>query len=248
MNQKSRKVLLGLGVAVTLFGLVGCSAAGEAEAPPSTSDGQGASQEPDLAGIPDVVAEVNGERLTKEDFVQLYEGQFQQMQAQSQTTGQEVDQKSLRTQVVQAMVDTELLTQEADTRKIQASQEDLDAALEEIATASQMESTQDVLAALADQGLTEDEVYFQLETQVRLDRLVTEEIGDSEPTEQELRDLYDQAAAQQAQSGQEGSELPPFEDVRPQLVEQAASAKQAEAYGALTAELRKDADLTVNLK
>lgn len=247
MNRKSRRLLVGLSVAVAMFGLAGCSGASEPEESPPTSD-QAASQEPDLSGIPDVVAEVNGTQLTGDGFVELYEAQFQQMQAQSQTTGEQVDQQALRKQTVEVMVDTELLTQEADARQIQASQADLDAALEEIAVANQMESTQDVLAALAEQGVTEDEIYSQLETQVRLDRLMAEETDDSEPTEQELRELYDQVAAQQEQSGEAGTELPPFEEVKPQLVEQVVSSKQSEAYGILVSTLRENADVTVILK
>lgn len=240
-----RKFLAGLGAAVVLLGIAGCSDAAPLTGPTSTSGSQQAG-EPDLSGIPDVVAEVNGEELAKDDFIELYTGQFQQMQAQSQTTGQEVDQKKLRTQTVNAMVDTELLVQEADSRGITASQDELDAALQELATANQMQTADEALAALKEQGLNEDEVYSQLKTQVRLDKLIAEETGDIEPTEDELRDLYDEAVAQQKQSGAE-DELPSFEDAKPQLIEQATSQKQSEAYKTIVDGLREDANITINL-
>lgn len=240
----NRKMLVGLGVAVALFGVVGCSGAGDAE---ETNSSESAAQELDMTNVPDIVAEVNGTEITKDDFAPIYEGQFQQMQMQAQASGQEIDQEALRTQTAQMMVDTELLTQEADARKIDAPQEDIDVALEDLAAAYQMESVDDVLAALNDEGMDEDEVLSELEMQVRLDRLIVEETGDIEPTDEELQELYDQTAAQQEQSGGEGAELPPFEEVKPQLIEQAISMKQSETYQALVTELQEDADVTIHL-
>ena len=248
----NKKLLVGLGLAVSLFGVAGCTGAGESgEGEPSPDNGgteqEGAPQGPDLEGIPDVVAEVNGEEISKDEFVSLYEGQFQQLQAQSQSTGEELDQEQLRVQTAEVMVDTELLIQEADGRNFEASQEDVDTALDELATANQLESADEFLAAIKEQGTDEAEVMTQLETQVKLDRLIAEEAGDTEPTEEELQALYDQAAAQQEEVGEEGAELPPFDDVRPQLVEQAVTVKESEAYETLVADLREDADVTVNL-
>lgn len=243
----SRKLWVGLGVAVTLLGLVGCSSAGSEKPADESSQQEGSAQKPDLEGIPDVVAEVNGEEITKDEFVSVYEMQFTQSQTQAQQTGEAVDQDQLRMQTAEAMVDNELLLQEADKRKIELTQEELDAALEQLAVSSQMESTDALLAALKEQGLDEKEVFAELEMQQRVDRLLTEEVGDAQPTEQELVALYEQAAAQQAQSGGQGGELPPFEEVRPQLVEQAVSTKKSEAQQALAAQLREGADITMKL-
>lgn len=241
----NRKTWVGLAVVVSLFGLVGCSGTGSEEPTGESSQQESSSQQPDLKGIPDVVAEVNGVEITKDEFVSLYEMQFTQWQAQSQQTGQALDQDQLRTQTAEAMVDAELLQQEADKRKIELTQEELDAALEELATASQLESTDDLLAALEEQGMSEKEVLAELETQQRVERLLAEEIGDAEPTEDELLKLYEQAAAQQQQSG--AGELPPFEEVRPQLVDQAVNTKKAEAHQALATTLREGAEITLNL-
>lgn len=235
---------VGLGVAVTLLGLVGCSGAGS-ESPAEGSQQEGSSSQADVSSIPDVVAEVNGEEITKDEFVSLYEMQFTQMQAQAQQTGEELDQDQLRTQTAEAMVDTELLMQEADDRKIEFTKDELTVTLEELAVANQMETTDDLLAALKEQGFNEKEVYAELETQQKLDSILTEEVGDAQPTDAELIDLYDQAAAQQKQAG--GEALPPFEEVKPQLVEQAVNTKKSEAQQALTAKLRDGAEITMNL-
>ena len=242
----NRKLWAGLGAAVMIIGLAGCADTGTGESAPSEEQQQSAPA-PDLTGIPDIVAEVNGVQITKDEFIEVYEGQFQQMQAQAESNGQQVDEGTLRVQTAEALVDTELLLQQADEQKLEVSQKDLDAALEEIAAGSGMESVDDVLAALAEQGLDEGEVFSQLETQVRVEKLVSDSAGDTTPTEAELRELYDQAAAQQGQSGGEGSEMPPFEDVRPQLEEQVVGMKEQDAYAGLVEELRKGADITVNL-
>ncbi|MGO1508425.1 MAG: SurA N-terminal domain-containing protein [Microbacteriaceae bacterium] len=241
----NRKLWVGLGAAVTLFALAGCSGTGE-EAPSEGSQQEGASQQPDLEGIPDVVAEVNGEEITKDEFVTVYEMQYTQMQAQAQQTGQELDQNQLRTQTAESMIDIELFMQEADERKIEFSQKEIDATLEELAATNQMETTDDLLAALKEQGMGEKEVFAEVEKQERIDQLLTEELGDAQPTEEELVALYEQATAQQKQAG--GEEPPPFEDVKPQLVEQALNSKKAEAQQTLASELREGAEITMNLK
>lgn len=240
----NKKLWASLGVALMLFGVAGCSDPSDGAA--GTSEAQG-TQEADVEGVPDVVAEVNGVEIPKDVFVNLYEGQFQQMQMQAQGTGEELDQAALRQQVAEAMVDTELLVQEADRRDLEVTEEALDSAMTDLMNSSQMASTEELLAALNEQGMDEEEVRAQLETQVRLDQLIVDEIGDAEPAEEELRELYDQSVAQQEAAGEAGAELPPFEEARPQLVEMATNAKASEAYEGLVTELREAGDVTIHL-
>lgn len=242
----NKKLLASLGLALLLFGVAGCSDPSEGDGAAGTSEEQG-TQEADLEGVPDVVAEVNGVEIPKDVFASLYEGQFQQMQMQAQGTGQELDQEALRQQVAEAMVDTELLVQEADRRDLEVTEEALDSAMTDLMNSSQMASTEELLAAFEEQGMDEDEVRSQLETQVRLDQLVVDEVGDAEPAEEELRELYDQSVAQQESAGEAGTELPPFEEARPQLVEMAANAQASEAYEGLVTELREAGDVTIHL-
>src|SRR5699024_9190011 len=44
--------------------------------------------EPDLDDVPDVVAEVNGEEVSKDEFAEVYEQQFQQQAMQAQMSGE----------------------------------------------------------------------------------------------------------------------------------------------------------------
>jgi peptidyl-prolyl cis-trans isomerase SurA len=256
MRTRARTVL-GLVTAAAMLTLSACGggdsdsadAGKDASSSASPSDGADASAgaEPDLEGIPDVVAEVNGEEVTKEEFTPIYEAAFQQAAMQAQMSGEAPDQEALKKQTVDDLVDTELLVQEADARGLSVSDEDIDAELSDLAEQNQMGSAEELLAAVEKQGVTEEQARSQVETQVLVEQLVADEDGSAEPTEKELRAIYAQAKQQQAQSGQTGQKIPPFAEVREQIEEQARSQQVGEVAQALVDGLRKDADITVNL-
>ena len=257
MHSLRTRTVLGLVAAGAMLTLSACgggdsdsaSAEKEASASDSPSASADASQgaEPDLEGIPDVVAEVNGEEVTKDEFVPVYESQFQQAAMQSQMSGEAPDEEALKKQTVDNLIDTELLVQEAGSRGIEVSDEDVDAELTDLAKQNQMGSAEELLEAVAKNGLTEEQARSQVETQVLVEQLVADEDGDAEPTDKELRALYAQAKQQQAQSGQKGQAIPPFAKVRSQLVEQAKAEQVGKVAQALVDDLRKDADITINL-
>src|SRR5690625_4189359 len=207
--------------------------------------------EPDLEDVPDVVAEINGEEITKGEFEQVYTGQFQQASMMQEMTGEEVNEDELKQQIADGLVSERLLTQEAENRDISASEEDVDAMISEITDANGMESEEDFFAAMEESGMSEDEIRAELEKQVKVEALIAEEAGDIEPTDEELQEVYDEQIAQreEAQSEGEGEETEPpaFEDVKPQIEEQLVREKEAEAAQGLAEELREDADVTVNL-
>ncbi|WP_104180532.1 SurA N-terminal domain-containing protein [Arthrobacter sp. B0490] len=236
--------------------LGGCSAQGgepessaaSSEAPvESAAPGEAAQAAPDLEGIPEVVAVVNGTDIGREDFTTAYEGQFQQAASQAAASGEEVDQDQLKTTVADNLVSTELLRQEADERGIEATAEARTAAIATLLESSQLGSEEELRAAFAEQGLDDAAFDTQLENQVKLDALLAEEAGDTKPTDQEIQETYDAAVAQQAASGQTATPIPPLEEVRPQIEEQLAGEKTSEAAQSLIGELREGADITVNL-
>ncbi|RCW74958.1 SurA N-terminal domain-containing protein [Saliterribacillus persicus] len=202
--------------------------------------------EPDLEGIPDVVASVNDEEITKEEFEQTYSMQFQQAMARAQMSGQEVDQDQLKTQIAESMVGQELVIQEANNSGIEATDEQIDQTLTELAQQNGLETKDEFITALGDQGMDEEEVMSQVETQVKVDELVSNEAGDTEITEEELRETYDELVAGQEQGG-EDVEIPEFEEVKPNIEDQLKQQKEAEAFQSLVDKLREDADVTINL-
>lgn len=211
--------------------------------------------EPDLEDVPDVVAEINGEEITKGEFEQVYTGQFQQASMMQEMTGEEVNEDELKQQIADGLVSERLLIQEAENRDISASEEDVDAMISEITEANGMESEEDFFAAMEESGMSEDEIRAELEKQVKVEALIAEEAGDIEPTDEELQEVYDEQIAQREEAQSEGegegegeeTEPPAFEDVKPQIEEQLVREKEAEAAQGLAEELREDADVTVNL-
>ncbi len=202
--------------------------------------------EPDLEDIPDVVAEVNEEEILKEEFETNYKGQFMQAVQQSQMTGKEVDQDQLKVQIAENMVGTELLVQEAENEGYDSSEEEVNETLDEIVAQNGLESNDDFFSALEEQGTGEEEVMSQIEMQVKVDQLIESVSGDIEPTEEELKEAYEQVKAQQEQMG-EDAEVPSFEEVKPDLKEQLIMQKQGEETQKLIEKLREEADVTINL-
>lgn len=255
-----RRLLATAFVGSMLF-LSGCSASEEpaaedattsapAEAPAegeSAAPEQAPAPEPDLEGVPDVVAVVNGTEISKDLFTTTYESQFSQAAAQSQATGQELDQDQLKTTVADNLVSSELLRQEADRRGIEATPEGRTAAIDELLQASQLASEEELRAAFAEQGLEGEEFDSQLADQVRLDALLAEEAGDAAPTDQEVQEAYDAAVAQQQATGQTATPIPPIDEVRPQIEEQITGEKTTAAAQALIERLREEGEITVNL-
>jgi peptidyl-prolyl cis-trans isomerase SurA len=251
MTSRTTRTALGSLAAAALLTLSTCGgsggsgSAGDDEPTADASASASASDGPSLDGIPDVVAEVNGEDVTRDDFVPVLTATFQAANAQAQMGGDAPDEKALRKEALDELVDTELLSQEADARGIEVSDEDVDAELADLAEQNGM-SADDLMKAVEAQGLTEEQARDQLETQVMVEQLVADENGPIEPTQKELRKIYDQAKAQQAQSGQ-GGDFPAFADVREQIVAQATAQETGKVAQALLKELKADADITLNL-
>lgn len=246
------RTALGLVAAASMVVLSACGGSestSDADRDASASESPSASADagdgPDLSGIPDVVAEVNGEEVTKEEFVPLYRAAFQQAAAQAQTSGQAPDEEQIKQQTADDLVSTELLAQEAESRGIEVSDDDVDAELEDLAQQNQMGSADELLAAIEENGMSEEQARDQVETQVLVEQLVEDEGGSAAPTEKDLRAIYAQAKQQAA--GQQGQQIPPYAQVRDQIAEQARSEQVGKVAQSLLEDLREDADITINL-
>ena len=242
-----KKWLMSLALAGSLAFATGCGGNTEAEPAPSESAASTPAEAPtpDLEGVPDVVATVNGLEITKEEFTTAYEGAFQQMAMQAQATGQELDQEQLKTQTLDNIIGNKLLIQEADKRGIEASEEAIASTTDELVKTNQFASPDELFAALEEQGIPKEEATEQIKQQVRLDALLAEEGADTAPTEEELKAAYEQAKASGAAA--QGGEVPPYEELKPQLEQQAKQQKKSEAAIALVEKLRESGDVSSNL-
>lgn len=261
--MRTNRWLLGLAMSVSVVALAACgsqddnaksqessAAAEQSPGADSAQEGQAQQGKPNTTDIPEVVAEVNGEKITKDDFVPLFETQYQQLQMQAQQSGQPVDEKGLKKQTAENLVSTEVLVQEADKRKIDVTDKDIDNGLKESAQSGQM-SEKDFLKTMKDQGMDEKKVRAELSNQLKIEGLIDDEYGEFEVSGEEIGQAYEQAKSQQEQMAQQGGqgqqEMPPIEDMRPQLKEQVKQQKSQEATQKYAKKLRKQADVTIHL-
>lgn len=232
---------IALTAAVVLGGCSTDGASDDATTPAPSAEASAAPvPEADVSDVPDVVAEVNGAAIEREEFVSTYEAQFEQYAAQM---GGEVDQAALKDQLVQSMVDLELLSQEADARGITVSPEEVETALGEMAEGAGLDVA-GVLETLGESGMSEEEVREELGLQTKINKLVEAETGDiADPSDAEVQELYDSLVAQQG----EGAEVPSLEEARPQLVDQLRSEQEGARVDELLTRLRESGEVTVHL-
>ncbi|KUG51114.1 hypothetical protein AVL62_12775 [Serinicoccus chungangensis] len=267
---------MSLSVTLSLVGLSACGGSddsGDTDAAssssPAGSDDAAASSapdraapdampEPDLEQIPDPVATVNGQDVTKEEFVTYYESQFASAAGQAQMSGEELDEEQLQQDTLEVVVDSVLLRQAAEEERLDPSDEEVDTLLEELATGNGLESVDQFLEVLAQQGMDEETARREAASQLAIQAYVEQEAPVEEPSEEELRAYYDELVAQQEDAGggeddaagtaaPQQPEIPEFDQVRDQLAQQLQSEEQAAATDELVAGLREDAEITSNL-
>lgn len=206
--------------------------------------------EPNLDGIPDVVAEVNGEKITKEDFTEVYTEQFNQAAMYAQITGQPVDEDELKQQVVDSIVEREVFFQEADKRFPEASQEGIDELFEELMTQFDVKSKEELLELYKENGIDEDELMENVELQVRINHLMDEEVGEIVIDEKEIKETYDTVAKEQEEANkdaEEPTEVAPYDEVKDLIEDQLKQEKELEALQKVLDTLKEKADIKVHL-
>lgn len=203
----------------------------------------------DLDGIPDVVIEINGEEILKDEFTGIYEQQFQNQIMQAQMMGQavdDVDQDQLKLHTAELLVGQNLLIQEANNRITSVSEDDINETIDRLIEQTQMESKEDLLAIFEEQGLDEAEFMSQVETQVKVDQLIVEISKDIELTEKETKEAYETLKAQQEETDSE-TEFPTYDEIKSNLEAQLKEQKKAQETNALVETLRQNADVTIHL-
>lgn len=254
-----KKLLLSIAAVAAAFSLAACGADGEenaggddaAQSEQQGQQGQEGMPEPNLEDIPDVVAEVNGEEISGDTFSQNYEAQYQQLTMQAQMTGEQPDEAQIKEQALDMMINSELLVSEADEQGFSASDEDVDEYLSTMAEENGMESSDDLVAQFEEQGLDEEQVREDVQKEVKMQQVV-DTLDAEEPSDDELQEMYDtqveqiEAMNEQAEEGQE-QEVPDFEELKPQLEEQATMQKENEVVSAHLEELRSDAEIETHI-
>lgn len=236
--------------------LAGCSTGGETDGTspdtgePEEAPIEGAPQEPslpeaDLADIPDVVAEVNGEEIGKEKFIATYEGQLQQM-ALIQPV-EEIDQDELKAMVADQLVSNLVLVQAAEDSGITATDAEVEAALEDLGAQNGLGSLEEVLAAFEEQGVSEELVRENAAAQVRINAFLEQAITVEEPTEESLEEQYEELVEMLEAQDTPDDEIPAFTEVREIIMEQASEEQRSIELDRLLEALLAEADVTIHL-
>jgi len=243
-----RKIsLLMLSLILSIVALSACGNKDDAGENNTELGGQEAEMpEPDLENIPSIVAEVNGEEITKEDFVGMYQQQFQQQMLQAQMSGQDVDEDSLKKQTADGMVDQRLLIQEANNRVSKVSEDEIDKVIDDLIEQFGLESKENMFNQFKEQGVDEEELMAEIEVQVKVEKLIAEEAGNIEPTDKEIEEAYEMIKSEQ-QEAEDDQDLPDFEEIKPQLKDHLKQQKEAEKVQDIVNKLREKADITVHI-
>lgn len=250
-----KKLLLSIAAVAAAFSLAACGADGDEadtdDAAQSQEQGEQAMPEPELDDIPDVVAVVNGEEISGESFSENYESQYQQLTMQAQMTGEEPDQEELKSQALDMMINSELLVAKAEDEGFSASDDDIDEYLDSMAEENGLESADALQEEFEAQGLSEDRVREDIQKEVLIEQVI-DTIDIPEPSDDELQEIYDmqveqlEAMNEQVEEDQ-AQEVPSFEELEPELEEQAVAQKENEAVTELLEDLRDDADIETHI-
>jgi len=184
------------------------------------------------------VAVVNGETITESELAVASTQLAQAATAQGADPADPAIQATIRSQALDLMIGTVLLTQTAEAQGVTVPDEEV---AERLAAIEADAGGAEVLATrMQEFGITmetlEADVRSELIISKLLDSVVTDE--DTAVTEEEIATAYEGA-------GGSGAELPPLEDVRTQIETQLQQAKGQAVIDEYVGQLRADADIEI---
>lgn len=181
------------------------------------------------------VAIVNGEEISRADFNTL-QTQIAMQQGVDPSTLDAQMQAQLQTQAADVIVSQALLRQAAARAGITATEEAVNTQLETIKTQFGSEAAYE--EAIATEGITEEELRAQIQTDLATRAYLEQELDLSSvtATDAEIQRLYEEAVA--------GAEdAPPLTEVHEQVEAMVIQQKQQQLVAGLLADLRAEADI-----
>lgn len=251
MNKKLKVILITI---AALFLLAACNSGDDKD---SNGDGVNESEqdngatgqvEPNLEDVPDVVAVVNGEEITREEFEFTYTSEFQRALIEAQMSGQQFSGQLDKKELTRSMIDLELLIQEAGNRNLTPTDQEVDDNIAEIAEANDLESVEELFEVYDEQGMSEERLRQEVAAQIKLRRLIEDEGKDITISEAQVEELYDEMIAVYEEMAEGGSvedegELPTIEDLRADLEEHIWLNEENKLIIELIEKLRDDAEI-----
>lgn len=189
----------------------------------------------------EAVAIVNGEQVSLAEF----EDRLDQKTSQYEAQGIAIDEEEgMREQIEEEVLDTliaeTLILEYAAEQGIEASQEDVDA--EYASLVEQVGGEEALNELLSAQGMDSNDLKELLPDQIVFQRVLEQEreARGLSVTEDDIRATYEMYEEMQP-------DMPPFEEVRPQLEQELEQQQQMEVFAELSEELREQADVEVLL-
>jgi len=211
---------------------------------------------------PSVIAEVNGMEISQQEYFSL----LQQQAPQSNLSSSQII--PFRYNVLNALIERKLLMAQAEVLDIdvEASEAEIDENYNNILEQNEM-TENELSEALAEQGYTigdlREDIKASIEDSKTITQTIDQGIGEIEVSEEEIEELYQQRypepeaaeedTAEEAESEEENAEAensetgrPAMAEVRDDLEQEIRSQKRNEAINSWLAELKADAEITVN--
>ncbi|WP_028782950.1 SurA N-terminal domain-containing protein [Thalassobacillus devorans] len=252
MNKKLLTIMFGI---VLVLGLAACSGgdkeSGQGESQEGkegqTEEKQEKNAEESSSDIPDPVAVVNGEEISKDRFTQQYKA----MKKQYEQMGMNVDQnkEQLQKSIVNSLVDSELLVQYAKKSGIKVDDKKVEKKYNEIE--KQIKSEEQMQEFLKMNNMSsKEELKPRIRESLQVEKYVEENTEQAEVTEKELKAEYDKMVKQMEQQAEQTGkeqEIPKYEDVKPQVEQQLKKSKEQEQISKLVEKLRADSKVKINI-
>ncbi len=185
---------------------------------------------------PDAVAKVNGEELSREDFLLSISQAEQAAQQQGADLNDPAVKAEIESQAMVVLINSTLLAQAATESGVTVSEADIEARISELEV--QYGGAEAFSTALESASLTRDELRENVTEQLLIDAYLESDVTFSGiiVTDTEVQEAYDGLATQ-------GPGLPPLEEISEPLRQQLLAQKQQEAIGVLIDGLRVNADI-----
>ena len=247
MTLKKNAWFTGL-MSLLLLISVGCNDDDEPNVEDSEAIGQVGEVEPQLEDIPDVVATVNGEDITKDFFAMYYVPTLKRTVEQQtyQEEEEKNDEEALRQQIqddtLELLIQQQLLLQEAKSRNITVEEEVIHQQLQSFK--QQYESEEAFQAALQEENFTKEELEQDIKIQIMINQLMEDELKNVEVSEEQTRELYEELNEMQ---GENEENMPSYEELQPQLEQQILQQLRFEKRQELVEKLRKEGEIKVYL-
>ncbi|MCA9365992.1 SurA N-terminal domain-containing protein [Candidatus Kaiserbacteria bacterium] len=185
---------------------------------------------------PEVVARVNGEDVSREDFLEGLEQTKAAAASQGADMSDIVVASQVEAQALDVVINTKLLLQAAADAGIAITDEQVDQEL--AALQERYGGEEGFQAEMAKYGVTLEQLRVDVKEQLTVDAYLTgtEEFSGATVTEEEMTAFYDSLSSQ-------GQDLPPYEEVKAQLEASLIGQKQQVAVSAIIDRLRTAADI-----